>query len=64
MIDNSSKGFFGEPVKGRIGVLIEEHFDQTEFKKFNAFFSKHGYRARLHDATLGQPIALLPRQSG
>ena len=44
MIDNSSKGFFGEPMKGRIGVLIEEHFDQTEFKKFNTYFPKHGYQ--------------------
>ena len=40
----ASKGFFGEPVNGRIGVLIEEHIDQTEFKKFNEFFPQRGYQ--------------------
>jgi protease I len=44
MTDDASRGFFGEPVKGRIGVLIEEHFDQTEFKKFNEFFTQRGYQ--------------------
>jgi putative intracellular protease/amidase len=44
MTDDASKGFFGEPAKGRIGVLIEEHFDQTEFKKFNEFFPQRGYQ--------------------
>ncbi|MBM2815576.1 MAG: ThiJ/PfpI protein [Ignavibacteria bacterium] len=29
--------------KGKIGVLIEDHFDQTEFEKFNEFFPKNGY---------------------
>ena len=55
MIDNSSKGFFGEPVKGRIGVLIEEHFDQTEFKKFNAFFPRHGYQVVYMTQLWGNP---------
>jgi hypothetical protein len=45
MTDDASKGFFGEPVKGRIGVLIAEHFDQTEFKKFNEFFRSGGTRS-------------------
>jgi protease I len=44
MTDDASRGFFGEAVKGRIGVLIEEHFDQTEFKKFNEFFTQRGYQ--------------------
>jgi len=31
MSDNLSRSLFGERVKGRIGVLIVEHFDRTEF---------------------------------
>jgi protease I len=30
-------------VKGKIGVLIEAHFDETEFRAFNEFFPKNGY---------------------
>lgn len=37
-------GIVGEPQKGKIGVLIEEHFDMTEFRKFNAFFPARGYQ--------------------
>jgi protease I len=29
--------------KGKIGVLIEDHFDQTEFRRFNAYFPAQGY---------------------
>lgn len=29
--------------KGKIGVLIEEHFDQTEYQMFNQYFPQHGY---------------------
>lgn len=29
--------------KGKIGVIIEEHFDATEFKRFNEFFPENGY---------------------
>ncbi|NEQ76856.1 MAG: thiamine biosynthesis protein ThiJ [Okeania sp. SIO2C9] len=29
--------------KGKIGVLIEDHFDPTEYLKFNEFFPKKGY---------------------
>ena len=29
--------------KGKIGVLIEDHFDETEFRKFNDFFPANGY---------------------
>ncbi len=29
-------------VKGKIGVLIEAHFDETEFRRFNEFFPAHG----------------------
>jgi protease I len=29
--------------KGKIGVLIEEHFDEHEFRRFNEFFPARGY---------------------
>jgi putative intracellular protease/amidase len=29
--------------KGRIGVIVESHFDETEVRKFNEFFPKNGY---------------------
>ncbi|NEP81871.1 MAG: thiamine biosynthesis protein ThiJ [Okeania sp. SIO3C4] len=29
--------------KGKIGVLIEDHFDSTEYVKFNEFFPQKGY---------------------
>jgi putative intracellular protease/amidase len=29
--------------KGKIGVLMERHFDPTEYKEFNKFFPAHGY---------------------
>ena len=33
----------GSSSKGKIGVLIEEHFDQTEFRRFNEYFPQRGY---------------------
>lgn len=39
-----NKGKIGEPIKGKIGVLIEEHFDQTEFRRFNEYFPAQGYQ--------------------
>ncbi|MFB2969252.1 DJ-1/PfpI family protein [Aerosakkonema sp. BLCC-F183] len=29
--------------KGKIGVIIEEHFDATEYRRFNEFFPERGY---------------------
>ena len=29
--------------KGKIGVLIEEHFDGTEYRRFNEYFPQQGY---------------------
>jgi putative intracellular protease/amidase len=55
MTADASKGMFGEPVKGRIGVLIEEHFDQTEFKKFNEFFPSCGYQVVYMSQLWGNP---------
>jgi len=55
MTNDASKGLFGEPVNGRIGVLIEEHFDQTEFKKFNEFFPGRGYQVVYMSQLWGNP---------
>jgi putative intracellular protease/amidase len=41
--------------KGKIGVLVEEHFDQTEYRKFNEFFPKHGYEVEYISHLWGQP---------
>jgi len=30
-------------VNGKIAVIIEDHFDGTEYKKFNSFFNANGY---------------------
>ncbi|MBP1157317.1 MULTISPECIES: DJ-1/PfpI family protein [unclassified Paenibacillus] len=29
--------------KGKIGVLVESHYDETEFRAFNEYFPKNGY---------------------
>lgn len=39
-----TNGRIGDAIKGKIGVLIEEHFDPTEFRKFNEYFPKQGYQ--------------------
>jgi len=41
--------------KGKIAVLIEEHFDQTEFRKFNEFFPAHGYDVEYVSHLWGNP---------
>ncbi len=38
--------------KGKIGVLVEEHFDETEYHRFNEFFPTHGYEVE-HIPTFG-----------
>jgi len=38
------QGIIGQAIKGKIGVLIEDHFDQTEYRKFNNFFPENGYQ--------------------
>ena len=30
--------------KGKIGVLIEDHFDPTEYRMFNEYFPTRGYQ--------------------
>ena len=38
--------------RGRIGVLIEAHFDETEFHRFNEVFPAPGYEL-VYCASLG-----------
>ena len=40
--------------KGKIGVLIEAHFDETEFRRFNEFFPAHGYEVEYITHLWGQ----------
>jgi putative intracellular protease/amidase len=49
------EGIIGEPAKGKIGVLIEEHFDMTEFRRFNEFFPARGYQVVYMSHLWGQP---------
>jgi protease I len=41
--------------KGKIGVIIEDHFDQTEFRMFNDYFPKQGYEVEYISHLWGQP---------
>jgi putative intracellular protease/amidase len=40
--------------KGKIGVLIEAHFDETEYRRFNEFFPAHGYEVEYFTYLWGQ----------
>lgn len=40
--------------KGKIGVLIEAHFDETEYRRFNEFFPEHGYTVEYISDLWGQ----------
>ncbi len=41
--------------RGKIGVLIEDHFDQTEFRRFNEYFPSRGYDLEYLTHLWGQP---------
>ena len=41
--------------KGKIGVLIEDHFDLTEFRRFNEYFPQRGYQVEYISHLWGQP---------
>jgi protease I len=41
--------------KGKIGVIIEDHFDQTEYRLFNQYFPAHGYEVEYVTHLWGQP---------
>jgi putative intracellular protease/amidase len=43
------------PSKGKIGVLIEEHFDATEFRWFNEYFPAQGYEVDYISHLWGNP---------
>ena len=40
--------------KGKIGILIEEHFDATEFRMFNEYFPRQGYQVEYISHLWGQ----------
>jgi protease I len=42
-------------IKGKIGVIIEDHFDQTEYRLFNQYFPEHGYEVEYVTHLWGQP---------
>lgn len=42
-------------IKGKIGVIIEDHFDQTEFRFFNSYFPSQGYEVEYISHLWGQP---------
>jgi putative intracellular protease/amidase len=39
----------------KIGVLIEEHFDQTEYRAFNRYFPEQGFEVEYLSHLWGQP---------
>ena len=41
--------------KGKIGVLIEDHFDPTEYREFNKYFPEHGYAVDYISHLWGNP---------
>jgi putative intracellular protease/amidase len=41
--------------KGKIGVLIESHFDETEYRRFGEFFPARGYAVEYISHLWGQP---------
>ena len=43
------------PAKGKIGVLVESHFDETEYRRFGEFFPEHGYAVEYLSHLWGQP---------
>lgn len=43
-----------KPENGTIGVLIEKHFDETEYIKFNEFFPQKGYEVEYFTDLWGQ----------
>lgn len=41
--------------KGKIGVLVEAHFDEHEYRRFNEFFPAQGYEVVYMSHLWGQP---------
>jgi putative intracellular protease/amidase len=42
-------------IKGKIAVLIEEHFDETEYRRFGEFFPEKGYEIEYISNLWNQP---------
>src|SRR5262245_32168930 len=42
------------PNRGKIGVLIEEHFDPAEYRRFNEYFPGRGYAVEYLSHLWGQ----------
>jgi len=42
-------------IKGKIGVIIEDHFDPTEYRRFNEYFPTQGYEVEYISHLWGQP---------
>lgn len=41
--------------KGKIAVVIEEHFDPTEYRRFNEYFPQYGYEVEYVSHLWGNP---------
>lgn len=41
--------------KGKIGVIVEEHFDETEYRRFGEFFPENGYEVEYISNLWNQP---------
>ncbi len=41
-------------IKGKIGVIIEDHFDPTEYRRFNEYFPTQGYEVEYLSHLWGQ----------
>lgn len=41
--------------KGKIGVIIEDHFDATEYRRFNEYFPQRGYEVEYISHLWGNP---------
>jgi protease I len=41
--------------KGKIAVLVEDHFDSTEYRRFNEYFPTQGYEVEYVSHLWGQP---------
>lgn len=42
-------------IKGKIGVIIEDHFDPTEYRRFNEYFPTQGYEVEYVSHLWNQP---------
>jgi len=42
-------------IKGKIGVVIEDHFDSTEYRRFNEYFPTRGYEVEYISHLWGNP---------